>query len=852
MSKITKNNFPVSGMSCAACAARVEKVLNACEGVKMAGVNFAASTANVEYDSDLCTPETLRQIVRDAGYDLILDGSAETLEKEQAEKYRVLRQRTLWAVILSLPVVIIGMFFMNMPYANLIMFVLSTPVVFWLGRQFFIGAWRQLRHRTANMDTLVALSTGIAWLFSVANMLFPDYWMSKGIHPHVYFEASAVIIAFILIGRMLESKAKGNTSSAIRKLMGLQPKTVTIVASDGSMRVTAIESIAPGDTVMVRPGERIAVDGMVTDGNSFVDESMLSGEPLPVEKRSGDKVYAGTINGTGTFRYRADKVGSDTLLSKIIRMVQDAQGSKPPVQQLVDKIAAIFVPVIISIAIISFIVWMIADGVGGFSHGLLAAVTVLIIACPCALGLATPTAIMVGIGKGAELGILIKDAESLEIAPKIMAVVLDKTGTLTVGCPKVGKIVRFREVSDSDAVLHSLELASEHPLGHAITDYLKDTPVIKISDFKSVTGRGVKGEFNGRMYYAGNRRFIEECGIEITSFAEDQERMLTADANSVVWFADGEGVISLIGISDPVKPTSSEAVAELERMGIEVYMLTGDNRHTAEAVAKKAGIRHCVAEVLPQDKAAFVEKLRSAGQKVAMVGDGINDSAALAVADLSIAMGTGSDIAIEVAKMTVISADLTKIPVAFRLSGLTVRTIRQNLFWAFIYNMIGVPVAAGVLYPLCGFLLNPMIAGAAMAFSSVSVVTNSLLLKGKRLKVPSTTNTVTTLDNTGSVEVEIVNEYGDINGQSGRSGDEDKANILHNNKTETNMKQEFKVEGMACSHCSGRVDAAIRALPGVTDVNVDLSSGMATVDGDVAPEAVIEAISKAGYEACKC
>ena len=836
-------------MSCAACAARVEKVLNGCQGVRTAGVNFAASTANVEYDSDTCTPEILQQIVRDAGYDLILDSSADALEKEQAERYHALRQRTLWAVILSLPVVIIGMFFMNMPYANIVMFLLSTPVVFWLGRQFFIGAWRQLRHRTANMDTLVALSTGIAWLFSVANMLFPDYWMSKGIHPHVYFEASAVIIAFILIGRLLESKAKGNTSSAIRKLMGLQPKTVTVVDADGSTRVVAIEGIAPGDIVMVRPGERIAVDGVVTDGNSFVDESMLSGEPIPVEKQSGGKVYAGTINGTGTFRYRADKVGSDTLLSKIIRMVQDAQGSKAPVQQLVDKIAAVFVPVIISIAILSFVVWMVADGTGGFSHGLLAAVTVLIIACPCALGLATPTAIMVGIGKGAELGILIKDAESLEIAPKITAVVLDKTGTLTAGHPTVGKIVRFRSLPQSDDILHSLELASEHPLARAITDHFNEIPAVTISEFESVTGRGVKGKVDGRTYYAGNRKFIEESGIAISPAAIGQENLLTADANSVVWFADEEGVISLIGISDPVKPTSPEAVSELERMGIEVYMLTGDNRQTAEAVAKKAGIRHCVAEVLPQDKASFVEKLRKDGKKVAMVGDGINDSAALAVADLSIAMGTGSDIAIEVAKMTIISADLAKIPVAFRLAGMTVRTIRQNLFWAFIYNIIGVPVAAGVLYPVCGFLLNPMIAGAAMAFSSVSVVTNSLLLKRKRLQVSSYGATrVTETEPTTAVDIIDVA----ISDRDTDGGDMNDEITLQNNKSKTIMKQEFKVEGMACSHCSGRVDAAIRALPGVTDVKVDLASGKATVEGEVSPATVIEAVGKAGYEATEC
>ncbi len=842
MDRNIKKNFPVTGMTCASCAARVEKVLNSCPGVNAAGVNFATSTVNVDYDGESCSPEVLQQIVRDAGYDLLLDESVDSLDAEQARKYRALKSRTIWAVILSLPVVVIGMFFMNMPYANLIMFLFSTPVVFWLGRQFFIGAWKQLRHRSANMDTLVALSTGIAWLFSVANMLFPDYWMSKGIHPHVYFEASAVIIAFILLGRTLESKAKGNTSSAIKKLMGLQPKTVMILLPDGSTTVYPIDRIRIGDTVVVRPGERIAVDGLVTDGSSFVDESMLSGEPIPVEKRPGEKVYAGTINGTGSFHYEAEKVGGDTLLAKIIRMVQDAQGSKAPVQQLVDKVAAVFVPVIMSIALISFIVWMIADGNGGFSHGLLAAVTVLIIACPCALGLATPTAIMVGIGKGAELGILIKDAEALETAPKIDAVVLDKTGTVTAGRPVVENVVRVRTLPEADAILSALEQRSEHPLAQAIVSRFKDeaSAGVELSDFESVTGRGVKARVGGVVYYAGNRRFMEENGVEISPVVREREAKLTADANSVVWFADADGVISLIGISDPIKPTSARAVAELEKMGIEVYMLTGDNRSTAEAVARKAGIRHCIAEVLPQDKSAFVEKLRKEGRKVAMVGDGINDSAALAVADLSIAMGTGSDIAIDVAKMTIISAELTKIPLAIRLSRATVRTIRQNLFWAFIYNVIGVPVAAGVLYPFCGFLLNPMIAGAAMAFSSVSVVTNSLLLKRKSFA-----------DGTDAV-----------NGQSVLTKNESDVNISDEKiipvdtkpveetpiiKPNATMKQEFKIEGMACTHCSGRVDAAIRALPGVTAVNVDLASGTAVVEGDVAPETVIETVTAAGY-----
>lgn len=742
MSKTLKKTFPVTDLACAACAARVEKVLSECSGVKNAAVNFAASTANVEYDPKACTPEALQKAVTDAGYGLVLDDPsqvADELQRQREEKYRELKRRTLWAVGLSLPIVAIGMIFMHMPYADIIMFALSTPVVFWFGRQFFAGAWKQLRHRTANMDTLVALSTGIAWLFSVANMLFPSWWLSKGIQPHVYFEAAAVIIAFILLGRLLEAKAKSNTSAAIKKLMGLKPKTVTMERPDGTLSEISVEEIRPEDVVVVRPGDRIAVDGVVMSGLSSIDESMLTGEAIPVEKGAGREVFAGTINLNGSLRFKAVKTGGDTLLARIIAMVQDAQGSKAPVQQLVDKIAAVFVPVIISIATLSFIVWLWAGGTEGFSHGLLAAVTVLIIACPCALGLATPTAIMVGIGKGAEAGILIKDAEAIETAPKINAVVLDKTGTITEGKPKVDNVARFRNDTDisrqedTDRVLAALERESRHPLALAVVEFLGNVAPIQLSDFKNIPGRGVTAEAHDVKFFAGNRALLQENGIVITSEEERKAEEFSSRGNSLVWFADSRGLIAIFGITDPIKPSSRQAVETLRKMGIEAWMLTGDNQATAAVIAAEAGIGKYEAEVLPADKAAFVEKLKSDGKKVAMVGDGINDSAALAVADLGIAMGSGSDIAIDVAHMTIISSDLRKIPTAIKLSKATVRTIRQNLFWAFIYNIIGVPIAAGILYPLNGFLLNPMIAGAAMAFSSVSVVTNSLLLRKKRI-----------------------------------------------------------------------------------------------------------------------
>ena len=740
-----QETFPVLGMSCASCAARVDKTLNHQPGVSKAAVNYASGAATVEYDPAQCSPEALQQAVQAAGYDLLIKKDENTLEEaEQAheQRYRDLKFRTTWAIVLSVPIVIIGMFLMNMPYANLIMWALSTPVVFWLGRGFFVSAWKQLKHGSANMDTLVANSTGIAYLFSLFNMLFPDFWLSRGIHPHVYFEAASVIIAFILLGRLLEERAKGNTSTAIKKLMGLQPKTVTIVTADGEQKVIPIEAIRPQDILLVKPGERIAVDGTVTDGDSYVDESMLSGEPVAVAKHEGTKVFAGTINQKGSFRFRAEKVGTDTLLAKIIHMVQDAQGSKAPVQQLVDKIAGIFVPVIIGIALLSFIAWMVLDGENGFTHGLLALVTVLIIACPCALGLATPTAIMVGIGKGAEQGILIKDAESLEIAKKIDAVVLDKTGTVTEGKPVVSQLTweatavsaKAEAAAGVQSIFCSLEMLSEHPLAEAIVEHFGKTRFTEIEDFDSITGKGITGRVQGKTYYAGNRSLLEEKRIAIPASLSDAAARLTAEAQTVIWFASEESALAIAGITDQIKKTSIQAVAELRAAGIEVYMLTGDNEATAREIARKAGIPHYKAGVLPQDKAAFISRLQQEGKTVAMVGDGINDSAALAQSDLSIAMGGGSDIAMDVAKMTIISSDLTKIPEALKLSRLTVRTIRQNLFWAFIYNIIGVPIAAGILYPINGFLLNPMIAGAAMAFSSVSVVSNSLRLKGKKIQ----------------------------------------------------------------------------------------------------------------------
>lgn len=729
-----KKNIPVLKMTCASCAVSVESMIKALSGVVDASVNFSTESVTVEYLPNMVKLEDIREAVRSIGYDLFIeqdDEGAETLESIHEKKFTQLKRKTAGAVILSLPVVVIGMFFMNMPYANYIMLALTTPVVAWFGKDFFVNAWKQAKHHSANMDTLVAVSTGVAYLFSVFNTLLPGYWHRRGLHAHVYFEAAAVVIAFILLGKLLEEKVKGKTSTAIKKLIGLQPKTVTVIHDGGHQMFMPIEKVGIGNIILVKPGEKIAVDGTVTEGSSYVDESMLSGEPVAVMKTEGEQVFAGTINQKGSFRFKAEKVGAATMLAQIIKMVQDAQGSKAPVQKLVDKIAAIFVPVVIIIAFLALVVWVLAGGENGFTQGLLAFVTVLVIACPCALGLATPTAIMVGVGKGAANGILIKDAESLELTKHINVVILDKTGTITEGKPQVTDIAWLNNDDTAKHVLFSIEQQSEHPLAQAVTAYFNGLPLQAVSFFESITGKGAQAVVNGRRYYAGNRKLLVENEIQVAPELLNKAEQWGQDSKTVVWFADDEKALAALAITDKIKDTSVTAIQKLQSMGIEVYMLTGDNEATAKAVSGKVGIHHYQAEVLPEEKAGVVKKLQSQGKKVAMVGDGINDSTALAQADVSIAMGKGSDIAMDVAKMTIISSDLSKIPQAIQLSKQTVATIKQNLFWAFIYNVVGIPIAAGVLYPFFGFLLNPMIAGAAMAMSSVSVVANSLRLKLK-------------------------------------------------------------------------------------------------------------------------
>lgn len=739
MSAINTKKLPVTGLSCASCALSAEKALKSQPGVVSASVNFADSSAYIEYDEDAAALSNFKKAVQNAGYDLIIEEEAATQEATEELHHAAMmktKRNLIWSAIFSIPIVLIGMVFMHMPYGNYIMWALSTPVLILFGQQFFVNAWKQTRMRTANMDSLVALSTGIAYLFSVFNTVYPQFWQAQGLEAHVYFEAAAVIITFILLGRYLEERAKSNTSTAIKKLMGLQPKTVLRMTASGETETVDIEQVNEGDILMVKPGEKIPVDAMVESGHSFVDESMISGEPLPVEKTAGEQVLTGTVNQKGNLQIKAQKVGKGTVLAQIIEMVQKAQASKAPVQKLVDKIAGIFVPVVMVIALISFGLWLIFGGENAFTQALLALVTVLVIACPCALGLATPTAIMVGVGKGAENGILIKDAESLEKAKKIDTVLLDKTGTITQGKPVVtGQAWTSRETARYQSLLYAIEAQSEHPLADAVCQALEDQrdKAIQVSHFDSLTGRGATATIDNTTYFIGNKKLIEENNIPLTAEQSQQTETYYAEAKTVIYFASEQEVLALLAISDEVKPSSAKAIDQLQKAGIEVYMLTGDNEQTAAVIARETGIRHYVANMMPADKAALVEKLQKEGKTVAMVGDGINDSHALAQADVSIAMGKGTDIAMDVAKITIISSDLMQIPKAIHLSKHTVATIHQNLFWAFIYNIIAIPIAAGLLYPFTGFLLNPMIAGAAMAMSSVSVVTNSLLLKAKKL-----------------------------------------------------------------------------------------------------------------------
>ena len=780
----TRVTIPVSGMTCAACSSRVQRTLSRTAGVSEANVNLMLKNAVVQFDPNAISPEQLVETIRGTGYGAELASPDRTAFEEQAaqdeaqeEEFRELRLKASVSLvaaavgmILSMPVMTAiagGMHadhtgvadpFMRwsmrvidpwlssaLPWLysidhRVLLYVLlamTIGVMGWAGRHFYTRAWAAFRHHSADMNTLIAVGTGAAFLFSVIATFFPGFFMTRGVAPDVYYEAVLFIIGLILVGNMFEARAKRQTSAALRALADLQPKTARVLREGNELEMP-IEDVVHDDVILVRPGERIPVDGEIVSGASAVDESMLTGESLPVEKAAGDGVIGGTINRTGAFRYRARNLGADSVLSQIVKLMRDAQGSRAPIQRLADRISGIFVPVVMSLAVLTFVVWFVAGGVAPLIPAFAAAVAVLIIACPCAMGLAVPTAVMVATGKGAQLGVLIKGGEALQRARDVDVVVLDKTGTVTEGRPAVTDIVlNARSSRSEDIVLRlvaSLEASSEHPLAEAIVRHATERSIdlANAEGFDAVTGRGAIGVVEGHALAVGNETLMADYAIDVAPLRADAESLAAQGRTPMYAAIDGE-LVGLIAVADPVRDTSRAAIARMHRMGLEVVMLTGDNRRTAEAVAREAGIDRVVADVLPEGKVAEVKRLQTEGRVVAMVGDGINDAPALAQADVGVAIGTGTDIAIEASDITLMRGDLQGVASAIELSRRTMRTMKQNLFWAFAYNVLGIPIAAGVLYPAFGLLLSPIMASAAMAFSSVSVVANSLRLRAARI-----------------------------------------------------------------------------------------------------------------------
>lgn len=754
---LTKVILPVKGLSCASCAASVESMLKSQDGINDVNVNFADKTVLIKYDSEKINIPQMQKVVNSIGYELIDNTVKETIKKDvhtnmhnhsamknqnsvhdhssmMDDSENELKKKFIVALIFSIPLLVLGMVFHKLENVNFMMLLLSLPVIFYAGKDFYVRAFKQATHLKSTMDSLVALGTGAAFILSVVNTFYPKYLIESGLEVTVYYESAAIIITLLLLGKYFEAKATGKTSEALKKLINLQPKTA-IVFRLGTEQEIPVEEIVKGDVILIKPGQNIPVDGKVKEGYSVVDESVVTGEPIPVEKKQGDQVISGSINKSGSFQMIAEKVGSESMLARIIELVRAAQTSKAPLQKIADKISSVFVPVVLVISVVTFIVWMFTGHSPAFPHAFITSVTVLVIACPCALGLATPTAIMVGIGKAANHGVLFKNAEALEKLKDVNSVLLDKTGTITEGKPEVNNIdwkISDDEKNKLAGIFYSLEMLSEHPLAKAIAVYLKQqsSEKVDLQNFTNIPGGGVYADFGEKKYFAGSFEFVSK-------YMSDENSNETNDKNSemhngsLVYFSDNNKILAKVLISDTVKSTSKEAISNLQNRGIEVYMVTGDNMNSAKSVAESVGIKseNIFAGVTPDRKNEIVKKIQQQGKKVAMVGDGINDSPALAQADVGIAVGSGTDIAIESAEVVLMKSDLMNLVYAFKISKDTVRTIKENLFWAFIYNVIGIPVAAGVLYPVYGFLLNPMIAGAAMAFSSVSVVLNSLRLK---------------------------------------------------------------------------------------------------------------------------
>jgi len=727
--------YAVKGMTCAACATGLQSHLKTKPGINQVSVNYADNSAIIEFDPNTIAFKSIQKAADEIGYQVVKTMDYDD-QAEYVKRLKNLHVKLIVSSVLSIPVFLLSMFFYDaIPKANYILFILSTPVLFWSGSEFFIVAFKKARHLSTNMDTLVALSTGTAYLFSVFNTFYPEFFASRGLEPHVYYESATVIITLILLGRYFEERAKYRTTGAIKKLMGIQPKFVE-VNQNGSILTKPIAEVKKNEVFTVKPGEKIALDGYVLTGSSSVDESMINGEPLPSYKTIKDYVYAGTLNQNGTLKVKVEKESTTTLLAQIIEMVKKAQSSKPPIQKIVDKIASIFVPVVITIALLAFSIWYFAGPEPQITYSFLILITVLIIACPCALGLATPTALMVGIGKGASMGILIKDSDSLEKARKIDTLVLDKTGTITKGKPEVQKIYWNKKYNQDQEIgkLLTLESLSEHPLAKAIIDHFNmEVPDFENIDFLNIPGSGIKGTIKGITYYAGSKNLISENQLSIDTELLKFEQQLRDNAHTIAYFANEKEVICILGIKDPLRKGVEQSIQDLKNLGVEVSLLSGDNEVITRDIALKLKIEHYQGNVLPGQKGEFVRNLKKQGKIVAMAGDGINDAEALAEADIGIAMGSGTDIAMETAGITLMKSDINHIRSAILLSRATVKTIHQNLFWAFGYNVLAIPIAAGILFPVSGFLLNPMIAGAAMAFSSVSVVANSLRLKGKKI-----------------------------------------------------------------------------------------------------------------------
>ncbi|MDO7854513.1 heavy metal translocating P-type ATPase [Hymenobacter convexus] len=739
----------IEGMTCASCASFVEKSLSRTPGVQRAMVNFATEKATVDYVPTQASPATLKEAVINAGYGVVerapdtsaAERSAE-IDRQKALAYQKLKRRFWVAVGLALLIMPLSMLMLwpammarvNMQWLNYALLLLTLPVLLYSGREFYVSAWNGFKHRAANMDTLIAVGTGAAFLYSLAATVVPGFFTSRGLMPEVYYDTTATIIALILLGKVLELRAKTQTSAAMRSLIGLQAKTARVVRPDGAEVDVPIEQVQLGDIVVVRPGEKVATDGLITEGTSALDEAMLTGESLPVQKQVGDPVFGATLNKTGSFRFRVTKVGADTMLSQIVKLVEDAQGSRAPIQRMADKVSAIFVPTVVVIAILTFVLWFdLAPAGTRLPLALVNFVAVLIIACPCALGLATPTAIMVSTGKGAEHGVLIRNAEALEKAYQVNTVLLDKTGTITKGEPSVTDFWTLpgQEAGQLLQVVAAVERQSEHPLAEAVVRHAEAQGAASLTatGFRAVEGKGAAATVSGQAVLIGNRRLLADETVSLSPALITQAEQLLGQAKTVLYIAVAGQAVGLIGVADTVRDTSAAAIKKLQALGIEVVMMTGDNAETAAQVAGQVGITRYFAEVLPADKAGKVKELQAEGRTVAMVGDGINDAPALAQADIGLAIGSGTDVAMEAAGITLMRSDLGGVVTAIELSRQTIRTIKQNLFFAFVYNTLGIPVAAGLLYPFFGILLSPMLAAGAMALSSVSVLTNSLRLR---------------------------------------------------------------------------------------------------------------------------